>query len=816
MTAAGSGLGFTKHGRHSLAARGDQGLRSRRSHGGRNMSTKLEQLFGATIASASAGSWHLDALQRRPGRLTLVVREGAGCFQIVAEPANPSKRAYKTIGDIAYRYEVAPGGAGPSIQGLDRVVPAVASLVTRLGPKLWQVTPATPQFPTPYYRAHLEEEVALPAEVIDAYRRDGHVQVRQAIDPQVIRSLRPLIVAAIGQHAAPEGSTDNAPQSAYSRAFKQVTNLGLGDPAIRTFTHSRRLGRMAADLMGVSGVRIFCEDWLTKPPGAGITPWHQDAAVFPFDAEATITLWIPFQVVGAGFGPLRYARGAHRIGLGPVENINDESEAVFEDIIREHRYEIDSLGTMRVGDISCHDGHSIHGAFANESSETRYVLALHCFADGARVKAPSTPTMTHVLGMFGPGLNAGDRAESAAWPAIYSSDDNAAGRVAITSPGPSYHLRGVVLPDGGEARDIWIHEGRIRFNPIDGAQRIDTPNAFILSGLVDAHSHISFPHAPDMPAHTPDFMNANRANYAATGVTLVRDMGSSRDDISNLGDVPGLPRVQPSGMMVLRHDAFPFTPTPPEKLVEVCLERLDHGSRWIKLFSDWSSDFGGKWNTGFTGEDRLTYPEELLREAFAAVHAAGGRVAVHCFTGPGTEAAVRSGCDTLEHGWGLTRALIDQMAATGMGWVPLLGITAEMWRGAHRDGQPERAVWMEEAMVRLAELLPYAKQRGVPILAGTDWFPQVTIPDEIGELIDLGLDAETAVAAGSWAARRFFGEQGIVEGAAADLVVYRRDPRLDPQVLSEPALILIGGRPVDPSLAQVRPHHRKWRDRARD
>src|SRR5438477_6394382 len=248
------------------------------------------------------------------------------------------------------------------------------------------------------------------------------------------------------------------------------------------------------------------------------------------------------------------------------------------------------------------------------------------------------------------------------------------------------------------------------------------------------HCHVSSPHDRDTPAHTAEFMSQQRANCAATGVTVLRDMGAAGDEILALGDQPGLPRVHPSGMLVLPHDAFPFTPTAPAMLRRVFLERIERGARWVKVFSDWSRDYRGKESVGFAEHDGVTYPLPVLGDAVAAAHAAGGRVAAHCFTRAGADVAIRAGCDSLEHGWGLDEALIDEMAARGIAWVPLLGIARPMWLAARRDDEAERAAWVEASMERLAGLIPHARRRGVGIFAGTDWFLEVTVADEIREL----------------------------------------------------------------------------------
>jgi imidazolonepropionase-like amidohydrolase len=267
-------------------------------------------------------------------------------------------------------------------------------------------------------------------------------------------------------------------------------------------------------------------------------------------------------------------------------------------------------------------------------------------------------------------------------------------------------------------------------------------------------------------------------------------------------------------MLVLRFDDFPFTPTPPEALREGFLERVEHGARWIKVFSDWSSDYGGKETTGFTDRDEVTSPLPVLRDAVAAVHDAGARVGAHCFTRVGAEVAIRAGCDSLEHGWGVDESLIREMAHRGVAWIPLLGIATGMWRAARHDDQPERMAWIEASMERLAELIPMAHRLGVPVLAGTDWFPEVTVADEIRALRDCGLSPEAALGAGSWAARAWLDEPGIEDGAPADLVVYASDPRVSLDILEKPTLVLLSGQRVNPASARIRPRRLAWSERA--
>jgi len=84
----------------------------------------------------------------------------------------------------------------------------------------------------------------------------------------------------------------------------------------------------------------------------------------------------------------------------------------------------------------------------------------------------------------------------------------------------------------------------------------------------------------------------------------------------------------------------------------------------------------------------------------------------------------------------------------------------------------------------------------VTLLAGTDagMGPHGLVRHEVEMLLAAGLDAQTALGAASWTARTWLGLPGIEEGAPADLVAFREDPREDASTLADPTLIVLDGR----------------------
>jgi imidazolonepropionase-like amidohydrolase len=215
---------------------------------------------------------------------------------------------------------------------------------------------------------------------------------------------------------------------------------------------------------------------------------------------------------------------------------------------------------------------------------------------------------------------------------------------------------------------------------------------------------------------------------------------------------------------------------------------------WAKIIADW-----------WPGDEPV--PADVLAAVVAAVHAAGGRVAVHSQQAAGGAAAVAAGVDSLEHGMCLDPALLPRMAEQGTALTPTLGVLL-----SHLDvvrGRPDgpRKEWYLRGATAHPALVAAAAEAGVTILAGTDSRPHGRVADEIRALAAAGLTPHQALAAGSWTARAYLGSDpggpldrgsGLTPGAPADAVVYDADPRTDLTVLDRPRAVILRGRLVRP------------------
>lgn len=358
-----------------------------------------------------------------------------------------------------------------------------------------------------------------------------------------------------------------------------------------------------------------------------------------------------------------------------------------------------------------------------------------------------------------------------------------------------WHLVGHRLPDGAPL-ELWVADGRISSEPVDDCQEL---RGWISPGLVDVHAHVSWSEEPISDAARRAMMDERRDIFARQGTLLIRDMGAADDDVLAWtvgGD--GLPPVIPCGRMVMPYEGYPFPPTRPGELVQSVRNRVDHGATWIKVFADWTDDFGGPQDTRFTGQDPVSYSLAELREAVELAHASGTRIGAHAFSAEGAEVAVLAGVASLEHGWGLTEELFPRMAEQGTSWAPLLTIARAMKHAARRAGDADRVAWIEERFAAMAHLLPAAVDAGVVVLTGTDWGPGIPVAHEVQALHRLGLSPKQALEAATTSARSFLGFPGLELGASADLLVFEQDPREDLDRLMKPLAILVEGRSVPP------------------
>lgn len=253
---------------------------------------------------------------------------------------------------------------------------------------------------------------------IDAYQTNGHALLRGVASLDELTPFRELITAETAEaarHYAPL-----AERGTYGKAFIQHCNLWVRDARIAEFVLAKRFAKIAADLMGVQGVRLYHDQALYKEPGGGPTPWHQDQQYWPLDGVKCVTMWMPLVDVSADMGTMRFASGSQNLGyLGPLD-ISDDSEAQLARLVEEKGYPVTPSPDMKAGDATFHDGWCIHGAPGNSSSDRmREVMTIIYFEDGAVITEPDSDSRRNDLASWFPGQKPGEPAASELNPRVW-------------------------------------------------------------------------------------------------------------------------------------------------------------------------------------------------------------------------------------------------------------------------------------------------------------------------------------------------------------------------------------------------------------
>lgn len=262
----------------------------------------------------------------------------------------------------------------------------------------------------------LDTPYPLSAEQIASFRRNGFIKLKDVLSAETLR----YYGGEITRHTIELNtqSTPLAERSTYDKAFLQVMNLWEQSPLVGRFVMSRRLGRIAANLLEVSGVRLYHDQSLYKEPGGGITPAHADQYYWPLASDRTVTAWIPLQPVPPEMGPLGFYARSQSESFGRDLGISDESEEKISANMARHGFEFSS-GGFDLGEASFHLGWTFHKAGANVSSRPRSVMTIIYMDADMRLAPALNAVQANDRDQWCPGAQPGERITTRKNPVIW-------------------------------------------------------------------------------------------------------------------------------------------------------------------------------------------------------------------------------------------------------------------------------------------------------------------------------------------------------------------------------------------------------------
>lgn len=348
------------------------------------------------------------------------------------------------------------------------------------------------------------------------------------------------------------------------------------------------------------------------------------------------------------------------------------------------------------------------------------------------------------------------------------------------------------------------------------ASIFDVQGGYVLPGLIDAHLHFGLTGSINAyefwkasPLLRSLAMYRNGLIALINGITAVRDVGaidhSVIDYARQVADrhIIG-PTVVPAGQFIVMTGGHGWDwgrqADGPDDVRRAVREQIRAGARVIKFMAT-----GGLSTPGNAESPELTLEE--LKAGIEEAHKAGLRAAAHAHNAAGIMAAVEAGIDSIEHAALAGNAEFQLLRDRGVILVPTIVAISHIQPGQGLD--EDVVAKTEAARERFHEAIRRAIAIGVGIAAGTDagtsLNPIGRVVDEMAEYVQLGMQSEEALLAGTVTAGRLLGiEAGVIaEGRPADLLVVRDDPRSNLEALRQPAAVIANGRNIDLSWARA-------------
>lgn len=270
-------------------------------------------------------------------------------------------------------------------------------------------------------RADLDLSYPLKESDIRFYRENGFVKLRNVFGPETISKYGPEISRKVYElnslHLPMEERTT------YQKAFLQVMNIWTKSEVVKEFVFSRRLARIASELMGTTGVRMYHDQALYKEGKGGFTPWHADQYYWPLASTHSVTAWIPLQKTPQEMGPLAFAPKSHAIDLGRDLEISDRSQQAIEKKLLAH-----NLGQFEepfeLGEVSFHSGWTFHRAGRNLTDRPREVMTVIYMDEGMVLAPPRNENQQQDWDTWCPGATVGDVIRTPINPVLWSGRES--------------------------------------------------------------------------------------------------------------------------------------------------------------------------------------------------------------------------------------------------------------------------------------------------------------------------------------------------------------------------------------------------------
>lgn len=223
------------------------------------------------------------------------------------------------------------------------------------------------------------------------YQEHGYIIINDFLSPLELEKWRNAVDTAIVQRNGVKmpgksvhvGEEDGINEDAtyFNNVFDQLLNLWQTSDQVREIMLDEQIGKMAATLADVDGIRIWHDQALVKRPWANPTSWHLDTPFWSFTDRRALSIWVALDDVTLENGCLFFIPGSHKKTTFDNTGIGKNMCGIF-DVYPEFRKTKAQPVVIKAGSCSFHNGLTIHGAHANMTPGFRRAMTCAYMPDG--------------------------------------------------------------------------------------------------------------------------------------------------------------------------------------------------------------------------------------------------------------------------------------------------------------------------------------------------------------------------------------------------------------------------------------------------
>jgi phytanoyl-CoA hydroxylase len=231
----------------------------------------------------------------------------------------------------------------------------------------------------------------LSAEQVQNYQANGFIVIEDFLSAEELEHWRKSVTTAVKERGGIKipgkeiktGESDGINEDAdyFGKVFDQLLNLWQTNEPVKELMLDQHIGKMAAQLAGVDGIRIWHDQALIKRPWANPTAWHLDTPFWSFSDRRAISIWIALDNATLENGCLFFIPGSHKLTNFDKITIGRNMDGIF-DVYPGLKSSKPVAAPMKAGSCSFHNGLTVHGANANMTGGFRRAMTCSYMPDG--------------------------------------------------------------------------------------------------------------------------------------------------------------------------------------------------------------------------------------------------------------------------------------------------------------------------------------------------------------------------------------------------------------------------------------------------